>query len=221
MIECRNLSKVYGAQTRALDNVSFALPEKSFTAVTGRSGSGKTTLMNLLAALDQPSSGEVLVRGTSLSGWSEAKLSQWRSRSVGVVFQFFQLLPTLTVVENVLLPMEFGRAAPPGVRLGRAMALLEQFGIADQAEKLPHTLSGGQQQRAAIARALANDPPLIVADEPTGNLDSANTEAVLSLFVELKNQGKTVVMITHESDFARYATHRLHLQDGRLEAPGA
>jgi putative ABC transport system ATP-binding protein len=218
MIECRNLTKVYGAEVRALDGVSFILPEGSFTAVTGRSGSGKTTLMNLLAALDRPTGGEVLIGGQSLSGRSEEQLSRWRSASVGVVFQFFQLLPTLTVIENVLLPMEFSRAVPSRNRLKRARSLLDQFGIADQAEKLPHTLSGGQQQRAAIVRALANDPPLLIADEPTGNLDSANTDAVLGLFAGLHEAGKTVVMITHESDFARYATHRLHLRDGRLEA---
>jgi len=221
MIECRNLTKVYGADVRALDGVSFTLPEGSFTAVTGRSGSGKTTLMNLLAALDRPTGGEVLIGGQSLSGRSEEQLSRWRSASVGVVFQFFQLLPTLTVIENALLPMEFSRAVPAKNRLNRARSLLEQFGIADQAEKLPHTLSGGQQQRAAIVRALANDPPLLIADEPTGNLDSANTDAVLSLFAGLREAGKTVVMITHESDFARYATHRLHLRDGRLEAQHA
>jgi putative ABC transport system ATP-binding protein len=221
MIECRNLSKIYGAEVRALDDVSFTLPEGSFTAVTGRSGSGKTTLMNLLAALDRPTGGEVLIGGQSLSGRSEEQLSRWRSASVGVVFQFFQLLPTLTVIENVLLPMEFSRAVPAKGRLKRARALLEQFGIADQAEKLPHTLSGGQQQRAAIVRALANDPPLLIADEPTGNLDSANTDAVLSLFAGLRETGKTIVMITHESDFAKYATHRLHLRDGRLEVQHA
>jgi putative ABC transport system ATP-binding protein len=221
MIECHNLTKDYGNEVRALDGVSFTLPEHSFTAVTGRSGSGKTTLMNLLAALDRPTGGEVRIAGQNLSGWSEEKLSRWRSGSVGVVFQFFQLLPTLTVVENVLLPMEFAKAVPASGRLKRARALLERFGIADQAEKLPHTLSGGQQQRAAIARALANDPPLLIADEPTGNLDSANTEAVLGLFSSLRESGKTIVMITHESDFARFATHRLHLRDGRLEAQHA
>jgi putative ABC transport system ATP-binding protein len=217
MIVCRNLTKEYeGGRTRALDRVSFRLEPGTFTAVTGRSGSGKTTLMNLIAALDRPTDGEVEVGGIALSNLGEAGLSRWRGRNLGVVFQFFQLLPTLTIAENVLLPMEFTPVVPVRDRMDRVMELLDRFGIADQADKLPHTLSGGQQQRAAVARALANDPPVLVADEPTGNLDSANTDAVLDLFAGLARQGKTVVMVTHETDFGVHADRQLILKDGRL-----
>ena len=217
IISCENVSKVYeGATTRALDAIEFSIEEGSFTAITGKSGSGKTTLMNILAALDRPTSGEVTIQGRKITGLNEKKLSQWRGTHVGVVFQFFQLLPTLTVVENVLLPMEFSKSIPPRRRYDRALSLLERFGIADQADKLPHTLSGGQQQRAAIARALANDPPLLVADEPTGNLDTANSESVLGIFAELSSQGKTIVMITHETDYGRFAHRQLVLKDGKL-----
>lgn len=217
MIVCHSITKTYeGAQSRALDEVSFTLQPGTFTAVTGRSGSGKTTLMNLLAALDRPTEGHIEVDGTVLGTLNETQLSRWRSTNLGVVYQFFQLLPTLTVLENVLLPMEFARSVAPRGRRARAQALLDQFGIADQGQKLPHTLSGGQQQRAAIARALANDPALIMADEPTGNLDSLNSDAVLALFADLARQGKTVVMVTHETDFGRFADQKLTLHDGRL-----
>ena len=217
IINCRNISKIYeGSDTKALDGIELSIEEGSFTAVVGKSGSGKTTLMNLLAALDRPSTGEVIVEGQRITSMTEKELSRWRGSHVGVVFQFFQLLPTLTVAENVLLPMEFSKRFPSGARLQRVMDLLEGFGIADQADKLPHTLSGGQQQRAAIARALANDPPILVADEPTGNLDTANSEAVLGLFADLSRKGKTIVMITHESEYGRFANRRIALKDGKL-----
>jgi putative ABC transport system ATP-binding protein len=217
MIVCEGITKVYeGSGAKALDEVSFSIEEGTFTAITGKSGSGKTTLLNILAALDRPSSGVVTIHGRRITGLGERELSRWRGAQVGVVFQFFQLLPTLTVVENVLLPMEFSRTIEPRHRYSRALALLDQFGIADQAGKLPHTLSGGQQQRTAIARALANDPPLLVADEPTGNLDSTNSVSVLGLFAGLAAQGKTVVMITHETDYGRFARRHLTLKDGRL-----
>ena len=186
------------------------------TVFQGENESGKTTLMNILTGIDRPTAGEVLVAGADLNRLDERGLSLWRGRTVGVVFQFFQLLPTLTVAENVILPMEFCRLYRPQERANRALALLDRFGIADQADKLPHSLSGGQQQRAAIARALANDPPLIAADEPTGNLDSQTSETVLGLFSELVAAGKTVVMITHETDYGRYATRSITLKDGRL-----
>ena len=160
-----------------------------FVAVVGRSGSGKTTLLNLLAGIDRPTSGTVRVAGADLGTLSESGLAAWRGRNIGLVFQFFQLLPTLTVAENVMLPMDFAKTIPAGQRRDRALQLLDRVGVADQADKLPATLSGGQQQRAAIARALANDPPLLLADEPTGNLDSATAAAVLELFAEPQRRG--------------------------------
>jgi putative ABC transport system ATP-binding protein len=184
--------------------------------VIGKSGSGKSTLVNLVAGLDRPSAGEVVVGGTALHALDESRLAAWRGRSVGVVFQFFQLLPTLTVLENVLLPMDLcGTLKGPASRR-RALALLDEVGIADQAPKLPAALSGGQQQRAAIARALANDPPLVVADEPTGNLDSHTADAVMDLLASLTRAGKTVLLVTHERDVSRLADRVITLSDGRI-----
>jgi putative ABC transport system ATP-binding protein len=147
---------------------------------------------------------------------SESGLAAWRGRNVGLVFQFFQLLPTLTVIENVMLPMDFARKIPVGERRDRAQHLLERVGIGDQADKLPATLSGGQQQRAAIARALANDPPLVLADEPTGNLDSTTAEAVLKLFADLNTEGRTIVVVTHERDIRSIVGREVTLVDGRV-----
>ncbi len=205
----------------ALQGIDLAVEAGEFVGVIGRSGSGKSTLLNLLAGIDRPTQGEIWVNGTGLHGLSENQVAIWRGRNIGVVFQFFQLLPTLTVLENVLLPMDFAGCFTPDGRYGRAMQLLEQVGVADQAGKLPAALSGGQQQRAAIARALANDPPVLVADEPTGNLDLHNAELVLGFFRGLAEAGKTVVVVTHERDIARYVTRLVRLQDGVVvdEAP--
>jgi putative ABC transport system ATP-binding protein len=218
LIECRGITKIYeGSMQKALDGVALSVEPGAFATITGKSGSGKTTLMNIVAGIDRPTEGEVLVSGQALGDLDERALSLWRGRNVGVVFQFFQLLPTLTIAENVVLPMEFCKVYRPEERRRKALELLDRFGIADQADKLPHTLSGGQQQRAAIARALANDPPLVAADEPTGNLDSLTTEDVLGIFAELSRSGKTVLMITHETDYGRYATQSVRLKDGRVE----
>jgi putative ABC transport system ATP-binding protein len=218
LIECRGITKIYeGSTQKALDGVTLSVEPGAFATITGKSGSGKTTLMNIVAGIDRPTEGEVLVSGQALGDLNERELSLWRGHNVGVVFQFFQLLPTLTVAENVVLPMEFCKVHRPEERRRKALGLLDRFGIADQADKLPHTLSGGQQQRAAIARALANDPPLVAADEPTGNLDSRTTEDVLGIFAELSRSGKTVLMITHETDYGRYATQGVRLKDGRVE----
>src|SRR5512142_388206 len=188
IIQLRGVSKRFASAAGsfvALDGVDLEIPAGSFVAIVGKSGSGKSTLLNLVAGIDRPSEGEVLVAGTPVHALGESALAAWRGRNVGVVFQFFQLLPTLTVLENVMLPMDFCRTYPVAKARVRALALLEQVGIADQAGKLPSALSGGQQQRAAIARALANDPPLLLADEPTGNLDSHTAEAVLDLLRKL------------------------------------
>jgi len=200
----------------ALDHLSLDIAHGEFVAIVGRSGSGKTTLLNLLAGIDRPTSGTVLVEGGDLGSLTESGLAGWRGQNVGLVFQFFQLLPTLSVAENVMLPMDFARKIPVGERRDRAQDLLERVGIGDQADKMPSTLSGGQQQRAAIARALANDPPLLLADEPTGNLDSVTAGAVLKLFAELNADGQTIVVVTHETDIRSVVARQVTLQDGRV-----
>ncbi len=200
----------------AVDHLNLDIEKGEFVAIVGRSGSGKTTLLNLLAGIDRPTSGTVLVAGADLGSLSESGLATWRGRNVGLVFQFFQLLPTLTVVENVMLPMDFAKIIPVGERRTRAQHLLERMGVGDQADKVPATLSGGQQQRAAIARALANDPPILLADEPTGNLDSTTADAVLELFADLNADGQTIVVVTHERDIRSIVGREVTLKDGRV-----
>ena len=200
----------------AVDHLSLDIGRGEFVAVVGRSGSGKTTLLNLLAGIDRPTAGTVRVAGADLGSLSESRLAAWRGRNVGLVFQFFQLLPTLTVVENLMLPMDFANKIPSGERHDRAQHLLERVGIGDQADKLPATLSGGQQQRAAIARALANDPPILLADEPTGNLDSTTADAVLELFADLNAEGRTIVVVPHERDIRSIVGREVTLVDGRI-----
>jgi len=200
----------------AVDHLSLDIERGEFVAIVGRSGSGKTTLLNLLAGIDRPTSGTVRVADADLGSLSESGLAAWRGRNVGLVFQFFQLLPTLTVIENVMLPMDFARKIPAAERRERAQGLLERMGVGTQADKVPATLSGGQQQRAAIARALANDPPILLADEPTGNLDSATADAVLELFADLNAEGQTIVVVTHERDIRSIVGREVTLVDGRI-----
>jgi putative ABC transport system ATP-binding protein len=217
LIELKGVTKSYevaAGQFLALKGIDMQVDEGEFVAVVGKSGSGKSTLINMITGIDDPTSGEVLVASTPIHALDQEQLAVWRGKNVGIVFQFFQLLPTLTVAENVVLPMDFCNVYAPSERRERALALLEKVGIAEQADKLPSDLSGGQQQRAAIARALANDPPLIVADEPTGNLDSQTSNAVMQLFADLAAEGKTVVMVTHERDLRRYFTRTIMLSDG-------
>jgi len=202
----------------ALDRVDLDVEAGECVAVVGPSGSGKTTLAHLLTGIEQPTQGEVVVDGQSLHALSQDALAAWRGRRVGVVFQFFQLLPTLTVAENVMLPMDFCGSTPRRERRPRALALLERLHIADQADKLPAALSGGQQQRAAIARALANDPALLVADEPTGNLDSSTAIEVMTLLAALAREGKTVIVVTHERELGRFFTRTISLRDGTVRA---
>ncbi len=173
-------------------------------------------MLNLLAGIDRPTSGTVRVADADLGSLSESGLAAWRGRNVGLVFQFFQLLPTLTVIENVMLPMDFAGKIPVAERRERAQGLLERMGVGTQADKVPATLSGGQQQRAAIARALANDPPILLADEPTGNLDSATADAVLELFADLNAEGQTIVVVTHERDIRSIVGREVTLVDGRI-----
>jgi putative ABC transport system ATP-binding protein len=223
-IEVRDAVKMYpvaGGGFTAVDRLSHALAEGEFVAIVGPSGSGKTTLLNLLAGIDRPTSGVVRVAGADLGSLSESGLAAWRGRKVGLVFQFFQLLPTLTVAENVMLPMDFARTIPVDERRSRAEGLLERVDIADHADKLPSALSGGQQQRTAIARALANDPPVLLADEPTGNLDSVTAEAVLGLFGALNAEGRTIVVVTHEHDIRSTVTREISISDGQVAGDSA
>jgi putative ABC transport system ATP-binding protein len=219
VIELRDVTKTYEAGHRdvtVLQGISLRVRSGEFVSVVGPSGSGKSTLLNTVTGIDRPTSGEVLVAGELLHQLSENELARWRGRNVGVIFQFFQLLPALTTLENVMLPMDFCNVYKLGERKGRAMALLEMVNIADQAHKLPSALSGGQQQRAAIARALANDPPVIVGDEPTGNLDTATADRVFTLFQQLVDEGKTVVLVTHDQRLSAQTERVLRLLDGEL-----
>lgn len=201
---------------QALSNVSLRIPKGQLIAITGKSGSGKSTLLNIISGIDKPTQGHVSINGVQVEKLSESALATWRGKNVGVVFQFFQLLPTLTILENVMLPMDFCNSYPKNERKERALKLLEQVDIRDQADKLPSTLSGGQQQRAAIARALANDPPLIIADEPTGNLDSQTATSIFELFAALTKEGKTVIIVTHEKDFSSYFENVIAIADGAI-----
>ena len=217
IITLHQVTKTYGSgETRvdALRGVSMSIRRGDMAAVTGKSGSGKSTLLNLVTGIDHPSSGIVQIDGARPATMPESELAVWRGRTIGIVFQFFQLLPTLSVLENVMLPMDFCNAWPRGEREPRALELLQRVGIGDQAYKLPSSLSGGQQQRAAIARALANDPPLIVADEPTGNLDSKTARAIFDLFGELAASGKTILVVTHETEFGDAFNRSVELEDG-------
>jgi putative ABC transport system ATP-binding protein len=219
LIDLRGISKAYQTAAGpfiALKEVDLQIEEGKFVAIVGKSGSGKSTLLNMLTGIDRPTSGEVVIDDTAIQTLNEDEIAVWRGRYVGVVFQFYQLMPTLTVVENVMLPMDFCGVYPVRERRPRAMSLLEQVGVADQADKFPVKLSGGQQQRVAIARALANDPPIIVADEPTGNLDSRTADDVLLLFQKLAADGKTVVMVTHERDIAPRVSRIVTLADGHI-----
>ena len=219
VIDLQGVNKVYetGAGSfSALSDADLAIDAGEFVAIVGKSGSGKSTLLNMLTGIDRPTSGLVRAHGTVLDDLSENEVARWRGQNVGLVFQFQQLMPTLTIVENVMMPMDFAKSVPTRDRYPRAMDLLELVDVADQADKFPSGLSGGQQQRAAIARALANDPPLIAADEPTGNLDSHAADSVLGLFRDLTTAGKTVVVVTHERDIAAWVDRVVTVSDGRI-----
>jgi putative ABC transport system ATP-binding protein len=223
LVSVRGVSKTYATPAgpvQVLADVSLTVGRGEFVGVVGPSGSGKSTLLNLVAGIDRPSSGEVWVGDTPVHSLTEDRIAPWRGRNVGVVFQFFQLLPTLTVVENVMLPMDFCDTCRGKERHRRGLRLLDMVGIAAQANKLPHALSGGEQQRAAIARAMANDPPLIVADEPTGNLDSQSAASVLEVFRSLNRAGTTLLVVTHDRDLAAAASRVLRMADGALQSLG-
>jgi ABC-type lipoprotein export system ATPase subunit len=219
LIELRDVLKVYettAGKFTALKSVDLEIGRGEFVAIIGKSGSGKSTLLNMITGIDRPSSGEVLVGDTAVHTLSEAQMAPWRGRNLGIIFQFFQLLPALSIVENVMLPMDFCGMYTPRERRQRAMALLEQVGMAQNAHKLPSAVSGGQQQRVAIARALANDPPILIADEPTGNLDSKTADSVFRMFEQLVDEGKTILMVTHDQDLAKRVTRTVIIADGEV-----
>jgi putative ABC transport system ATP-binding protein len=223
LIDIRDVSKAYqtpAGEFIALENVDLKVDQGEFVSVVGKSGSGKSTLINMITGIDRPSSGHILVDGLTVNDLKEGPMAEWRGRSIGIIFQFFQLLPMLTCMENVILPMDFCNMYSGRERRERALHLLEQVEMADHAHKLPSEVSGGQQQRVAIARALSNDPPILAADEPTGNLDSQTAEAVFKLFEELVARGKTILMVTHDADLAGRVTRTITLADGRIVGEG-
>ena len=219
MIDLRDVHKYYKTAIgdyHALNSIDLQINPGEFVSIIGKSGSGKSTLLNMITGIDRPSSGEVYVNGQAVHELNENRMARWRGKNLGIVFQFFQLLPTISVIENIMLPMDFCRTFPMREREKRALELLDMVELKDHAYKLPTALSGGQQQRVAIARALANDPPVIIADEPTGNLDSKTAESVFAMFNQLVSQGKTIIIVTHDSGLAKQ-THRTALiADGEI-----
>jgi ABC-type lipoprotein export system ATPase subunit len=219
LIELRNVVKNYktaAGDFTALKGIDLDMQTGEFVSVIGKSGSGKSTLLNMITGIDRPSEGEVFVNGTAVHEMNENQMARWRGKNLGIVFQFFQLLPTISVIENIMLPMDFCNTYPVRQREKRAMELLELVGLAEHAYKLPTALSGGQQQRIAIARALANDPPIIIADEPTGNLDSRTADNIFQLFKDLVAQGKTIIIVTHDSGLAKRAERTALIADGEI-----
>ena len=217
MIDVRNLVKRFAVgegEVTVLKNISFRVNHGEFLSIVGPSGSGKSTLINMFTGIDRPSEGEIEVGETKIDEMNEGQLAQWRGQNLGLIFQFFQLLPALSLVDNVILPMDFANKFERKERRERAMYLLDTVGLAEHSNKLPSMVSGGQQQRAAIARALANDPPLIVGDEPTGNLDSASSERMVELFFQLVEEGKTLIMVTHDQEIARRTPRMIEIADG-------
>src|SRR5512136_1199708 len=219
IVEIKDVVKrfpVGSTEITILKGISFQVHKGEFLSVVGPSGNGKSTLLNMITGIDRPTSGEIIVTGQPVHKMSEDKLAAWRGVHVGIIFQFFQMLPALSLLQNVILPMDLSNKYFPKERRQRAEHLLEIVGLADQMSKLPSMVSGGQQQRAAIARALANDPPLLVADEPTGNLDSATSHDVFDLFAEVVSQGKTLLMVTHDKELARRVPRVLEILDGKI-----
>lgn len=219
LIQLRDVVKRFktgAGDVTILKQINMDIVEGEFVSVVGPSGSGKSTLLNMITGIDRPTEGQVIVDGQSVHELNENQLARWRGRHVGIVFQFYQLLPALTILENVMLPMDFCGVYRRRERMSKAIRLLEHVGIPDHIHKLPNALSGGEQQRAAIARALANDPPLVVADEPTGNLDVESASAMLSLFQTLSEEGKTLLIVTHDQSLTARTPRVLHIVDGRI-----
>jgi putative ABC transport system ATP-binding protein len=220
-IRIRNLVKHYetpNGSLSVLEGIDLDIKQGDFVAIVGQSGAGKTTLLNMITAIDNPSSGEVVIGDVPVTRTPQQKLTKWRARNMGIVFQFFQLLPTISVLHNVMFPMDYANAHTPSQRRRQALSWLARLGIQDQAEKRPDMLSGGQQQRVAIARALANNPPLIIGDEPTANLDRMSSDNVFQVFQELADQGTTVIVTTYDREIVQNVPSVLELQDGKLGA---
>ena len=220
MIELREVSKTVTSGSEPLTilhPISLTIPKGQFVAIVGPSGSGKSTLLGLIAGLDAPTSGSVLIDGVDITALDEDQLARLRGEKIGFVFQFFHLIPSLTAYENVAVPMEIAGVADPRAR---ARKLLEEVGLTDRAHHYPTQLSGGEQQRVALARALANDPPIVLADEPTGNLDSTNGRLIMELLRDIhRTRGTTIVLVTHDAELAALADARLTLRDGRAVEP--
>jgi putative ABC transport system ATP-binding protein len=219
VVDVNNVMKSFpvgDTEITILKGISFDVREGEFLSIVGPSGNGKSTLLNMITGIDRPSDGEVVVLGQQVHEMSENALARWRGENVGIVFQFFQMLPALTLVNNIVLPMDLAGKYKPRERRERAMHLLDIVGLADQAHKLPGMVSGGQQQRAAIARALANDPILLIADEPTGNLDTASARMVFDLFNQLVDEGKTLLMVTHDKELAHQVPRKIEIIDGHI-----
>jgi len=214
IVEVEKAYQVAGEQVPVLKDLSLTVESGEFLAITGPSGNGKSTLLNMITGIDRPTSGEVMVNGTLVNEMNENQLATWRGENIGIIFQFFQLLPALSLEQNVQMPMEFTGKYTRRERRERALHLLDMVGLADQAYKLPGMVSGGQQQRAAIARSLANDPPLLIADEPTGNLDSKTAESIFELFQQLNAQGKTLLMVTHDVNLVQRIPRIVEIRDG-------
>jgi len=219
LIQVQNLVKSYPTGTdpfEALHAINLTVQRGEYVGVIGKSGAGKTTLVNMLSGIDRITSGEVFVNGTAVHALAEDELSRWRGRSLGVVFQSFHLLPMLSLRDNITLAMDFGGRYQRRKSESRAMDLLAQVELEEHAHKPPAYISGGQKQRVAIARALANDPPLLLADEPTGRLDSVTSETILKIFDDLIRQGKTIIMVSHERTLARRVDRVIELEDGKI-----
>jgi putative ABC transport system ATP-binding protein len=218
IIELKDIVKSFPVgddEVKVLHGISLNIEQGEFVSIVGPSGNGKSTLLNMVTGIDRPSSGEVIVSGRPVHAMSENELAKWRGQEVGIIFQFFQMLPSLSLLQNVVLPMEFANKYKRAQRRERAMELLKMVGLADQANKLPSMVSGGQQQRAAIARALATDPALLIADEPTGNLDAKTAGQVFDLFVHLiEEQGKTMLMVTHDQELANQIPRKVEIVNG-------
>lgn len=219
IVEIKEVVKSFpvgGGEVTILKGISFKVQKGEFLSIVGPSGNGKSTLLNMITGIDRPTSGEIIVTGKPVHKMSEDSLAGWRGENVGIIFQFFQMLPALSLLQNVILPMDLASKFSPKERRARALQLLDRVGLTEQANKLPAMVSGGEQQRAAIARALANDPPIIVADEPTGNLDSRNALDVFDLFSNVVSEGKTMLMVTHDRELAQRVPRTIEILDGRI-----
>ena len=217
-IQLKNVTKIYDGMQgeKALDQATLCINPGEFTSIIGKSGSGKSTLLNMISCIDRPTAGEILFGDEKLHAYSEAQLTRWRGENVGIIFQFFQLIPTLTILENIILPMDFNRKYAVNRRKTIALDLLDKAGILECADKLPCEISGGQQQRAAIARSLANKPSFIIAVEPTGNLDTANANSIINLFRTLSREGTSVIMVTHNNEIASCTDRVITINDGKI-----